>query len=139
MHRLNLYSALKTLQGGNSSRPCGGFLERYIGGFQHQCGFTRTHIFGKSTPTTRAQVPEYLITGLKLRDVFAYYLYSPRNISSKKDIFGFEQSRCQAEQPGCASEVMPVTGIHGCGMNLDEYFIVLRGRFFDLFELNDIR
>src|SRR6266566_8816866 len=67
---LNVSLVAQTLQGGDSRQRYGrGFLERQPGGFQRYCIFRNRNILGKSAKATRGYVPEYLIPGLKLRDV----------------------------------------------------------------------
>src|SRR2546421_830029 len=70
LSELYLSFRAQALQGGDCRERDGRcFREGYIGWFQRQGIFTSTHILGESAPTRLGQVPEDLITWLKLRDV----------------------------------------------------------------------
>ena len=91
---LNLSFRAKALQSGDGRERDGrGFLEGHIGWFQRQGLLTRTHILCESAPTTLGQVPEYLITWLKLRDVPANCFNPPRHGSPEDGVFWFEKPK----------------------------------------------
>src|SRR6266567_6174891 len=137
---LNVSLVAQTLQGGDCRHRDGrGFLERHIGWFQRQCIFTRTHILGKSAPTTLGQVPEYLITWLKLRDVPANCFNLPRYGSAEDLVFWFEKPKAhEAHQERFPSQKMLVTRSGGCRKNFYQDFIVLWDRLLNFFQFKNI-
>src|SRR5437660_1586072 len=141
LSRLYLSFRTQTLQGGDCCERDGCcLLECHIGRFQRECIFTSTHILGKSAPSTPGQVPEYLITWPKLRDVPANRFHAPRQGSSEYLVFWFEKPIAhEAHQERFPSQEMPLSCIDGCRMNFYQDFIVLGSRFCYLFELKHIR
>ena len=115
------------------------FLERRPGGFQRYCHFRNRNILGKSAKATRGYVPEYLITGLKLRDVAAHRFDPPREGRAEDLVFWFEKPIREAHQEWLSAQKMPVTRSGGCRKNFYQDFMVRGRRFFYLFELKNIR
>src|SRR6266536_2782021 len=101
--------------------------------------FTRTYILGKTAPTTPGYVPEYLVTWLKLRHVFANRFNPPRDVSAEYGGFWFEKPRHEADQERVSSQEMEVSRIDGCRMHFYQDFIVCGRGFFYVFELKHIR
>src|SRR5579864_3723450 len=137
---LNLSFSAKALQGGDCRQRDGScFLECHIGWFQYQCIFMSTHILGKSAPTRLGQVPEYLITWLKLLDVSANRFHPPRHGSSEYGVYWFEKPKAhKAHQKRFPSQQMPFSCIDGSRMNFYQDFIVLRDRLFYFFQFKNI-
>jgi hypothetical protein len=127
----------QTLQGGDCCHRNGcRLLKREIGRFQHQCVFSGTDIPGK---TAMGDIPKHLITWLKLLDISANRFNPARYVSAGYGVFGFEQPTAhEANQEYVSGQEMPVICIEGGRINLYECLIVLRGRFFHLFELKNI-
>jgi hypothetical protein len=127
----------QTLKGGDSRHRYGRrFLERQIGRFQCHFVFRSTCVFGKTAPNH----PEYLITRLKLLNVFANRFNPTRYVSTESRVFGFEQPPAhQADQEDVGGQEMPVIRIYRRRMNLDQDFIILGRRFFYILELKNIR
>src|SRR2546423_4116318 len=137
---LNVSLVAQTLQGGDCRHRDGrGFLERQPGGFQRDCLFRNRNILGKSAKATRGYVPEYLIPGLKLRDVAAHRFNPPREGRAEDLVFWFEKPRREAHQEWLSAQKMPVTRSGGCRKNFYQELTVRGGRFFYLFWLKKLR
>ena len=89
--------------------------------------------------TSLGYVTEYLITWLKLRCVSANRFDPTRYGSSEYLVLRLQEPGAhQAKEPRSRSQETPVTRIHGCRVNLYEYFIVLGSRFVYLLEMKNI-
>jgi hypothetical protein len=120
--------------GDSGDRDGGRFLKRTIRGFQGYSVFTSTGVLGEATHAA----PKYLIPRLKLGDVLANGFHPPGDIRAQSPAFG------DAHQPTgytsrSTSHAMIVQRICGCRMNLDQYLIVVGGRFCHLGELKHLR
>ncbi len=81
MSRLNLSLVAKALQGGECRARYGGRLPvGQVGWFQNDSIFRDAQILGKGSQL--GATPEYLITWLKLRDLFADSFNLPRYVGS---------------------------------------------------------
>ena len=60
-------------------------------------------------------------------------------ISAEPRVFGFEKPIGETCQERLCAHKMPVSGICGCRVNLDQHLIVLGRRFFYVLELKNIR
>src|SRR6266498_4283776 len=135
---LNLACVAQTLQGSESSHGYSrGFRKRQISRFQRQSTFRSTCILGKTAMTN---ISEYLITWLKLLDVFANRFHLPGYVSAESGVLGLEQPPThQANQEYVGCQEVPVILIYGRRVNFDQDFIILGRRFFYILELNNIR
>src|SRR5690349_20690222 len=97
------------------------------------------HILGKTAPTTRRYVPEYLITWLELPDVSANCFHPPSYIRSENPVLWFEKPGAQADEERICSQEMEVGCICRYRINFYQCFLFPGRRFGDLFERKNIR
>jgi hypothetical protein len=134
----NLSLITNSLQGNDCSlRDSRGLFKCQTGWFPCQRFFRNTDIFGEATPI-RWHFPKYFIPGLKLPDVFAGYFHSPGDIRPKNLVIGPAKST-EAGIQRFASQTLPVRAVDGDRVHLDQYFIVRRSRYGDLFKFENIR
>src|SRR5438876_7833014 len=134
----NLPFVAKSLQSGHRRYRDGCCrLKRDIGRFQQQRPFSNRCILGE---TALACGPEYLITWLELRCVFANHFNPPRNVRAEYRVFWFPKP---SDQKACyerfTSHEMPVSRIYGYRMNFYQDFVIPGSRFFHLLELKNVR
>ena len=141
LSRLNLSFIAKPCKAVTAARGTAAACSNVtLAGFNANASSLGTDILGKTAPTTLGQVPEYLITWLKLLDVPANRFNPPRYGSSGYGVFWFEKPEPHRRiRNGFRSQEMQVRRIDGCRMNFYQDFIVFGSRFFYLFELKHIR
>jgi len=96
-------------------------------------------ILGEAARAAGREVAEDLIARLELPGLPSDRFDPPRDVLSEDRIPGFEQPAGQAGNERLAPQEMPVGGIEGCRPDLDQDFIVLGNRPFDLLVFKDVR
>ena len=84
-------------------------------------------------------ISEHRIPGLELLYLSANRFNLPRDVTAEDRVFGFEQSHVQANQKDIRGQQMPVRGVDGGCLYFYQDFILLGRRFFNLFEMKNIR